>query len=57
MKLTPPKTITFWIAVALAILALVGKLVPSLPLISAHAFTVLLLGFIVLVLGVLIDSL
>ncbi|MGA2111111.1 MAG: hypothetical protein ABSG98_03040 [Anaerolineales bacterium] len=57
MKLTPPKPITFWIAIVLGVLALIGKLVSSIPVISAHAFTVLLLGFIVLVVGVLVNGL
>ncbi|HEY0853907.1 MAG TPA: hypothetical protein VGD86_03685 [Devosia sp.] len=51
MTLNAPTQIVFIIAVVLAVLALLGALVP-LPVISAYAFWILLVGFIVLAGGV-----
>ncbi len=56
MKLTPPKAITFWIAVILGALGFIGSLV-SIPLVSAYAFWFLFVGFVVLVLGLLVKGL
>lgn len=56
MKLTPPKVITFWIAVILAILAFLGT-ITTIPFVSAYAFWVLLVGFVLLVLGLLVKGL
>ncbi len=55
MKLTEPKQVTFIISVVLAILALLGMLV-SIPFVSANAFWVLLVAFVVLALGVLLKD-
>ena len=55
MTLNAPKQIVFIIAVVLAVLALLGALV-SLPVISAYAFWILLIGFIVLAGGVLMKG-
>ena len=57
MKLTPPKKITFWIAVVLGVLGLVGELVKNVPVLSPYAFWVLLVGFVLLVLSLLIKGL
>ena len=57
MKLSTPKMITFWIAVVLGVLGLLGKLVPSLPLVGAYAFWFLFVGFVLLVLGLMLDGL
>ncbi len=54
MRLTPPKKITFWIAVILAVLGLIGFFVPAL---SLFYFWLLLAGFVLLVLGLLIKGL
>ena len=48
MRLNAPKVVTFWIAVALAILGLVFYFIPF---VSAFAFFILLVGFVVLMLG------
>lgn len=53
ISLTPPRTLTFWVAVALAALALLGRITP-LPLFSMYSFGILLVAFIILALGVLI---
>jgi hypothetical protein len=57
MKLSTPKMITFWIAVVLGVLGLLGKLVPSLPLVGAFAFWFLFVGFVLLVLGLMLNGL
>ncbi len=54
MKLTPPKRITFWIAVILAVLGLIGKFVGVL---APFSFWLVLAGFVLLVLGLLIKGL
>lgn len=55
MTLNAPKQIVFIIAVVLAVLALLGALV-ALPFISAYAFWILLIGFIVLAGGVVMKG-
>ena len=55
MKLTPPKKITFWISVVLAALGLLGVLV-SIPVISGLAFWFVLVGYVVLLLGLLVKG-
>ncbi len=57
MKLSAPRQITFWIAVALAVLGLLGMIVPTLPLIGGFAFWLVLVGFVVLALGNMLDGL
>ncbi len=52
MKLTPPKQITFWASVVIGVLGVIGKLIPSLPLISANAFWLVVFGFVLLILAV-----
>lgn len=56
MKLTPPKKLTFWIAVILGLLGLVAMLVPALSL-TNYAFWILFIGFLLLALGLLIKGL
>jgi hypothetical protein len=50
MDLSAPKQVTFWVAVILAVLGLLGALV-KIPLVSTYAFWFLLVGFVVLALG------
>jgi type IV secretory pathway VirB3-like protein len=50
MKLSRPKQITFVIAAILAVLALLGKLT-AIAFVSANAFWILLIGFVLLALG------
>ena len=56
MKLSAPKQITFWIAVAVAVLGLIAFLVPSIGF-AAAAFWLLALGFVILALGNLLSNL
>jgi heme/copper-type cytochrome/quinol oxidase subunit 1 len=56
MKFTPPKQITFWIAVVLAALGLIASLV-TIPVLSGIAFWLVLAGFILLALSLLIKGL
>ncbi len=50
MKLNAPKKNLFWVTVVLAVLALIGTFV-SVPLLSAWAFWLLLVAYVVLVIG------
>ena len=56
MKLSPPKAITFWIAVVLGLLAFLGTLI-ALPFISANPFWVMFVAWALLVLGLLVKGL
>lgn len=56
MKLTPPKAVTFWIAVVLGLLAFLGTLV-AIPFVSANAFWVMFVAWALLVLGLLVKGL
>ena len=51
MQLSPPRQTTFWASVIIGLLGIVGKLVPSLPLVGPYAFGLLAIGFALLVLG------
>ena len=50
MKLIPPKKLTFWISVVLAVLGLLGSVV-SIPFVSGFAFWFVLVAYVVLFLG------
>ncbi len=52
MKLSPPKKNTFWIAVVLGVLGLIGHF-EALPFISAYSFWFVVAGFALLLLGLL----
>lgn len=56
MKLSAPKNVTFWIAVALAVLGLLGSQGVFAGL-SSYAFWLVLAGFVVLALGNLMKDL
>jgi hypothetical protein len=56
MKLTPPKEITFWIAVVLGILGLLAE-IGTLSVLPIAAFWLLFIGFALLVLGLLVKGL
>lgn len=56
MDLSAPKQVTFWIAVVLAILGVLGSLVPSLGL-ASFAFWLVVIGFVVLAAGNLFEGL
>ena len=55
MKLSAPKVVTFWIAVILAALGLLATLV-TIPVLSGFAFWLVVIGFIVLAVGNLIEG-
>jgi hypothetical protein len=55
MNLSAPKNITFYIAVALAVLGLLGSLI-QLPFVTGQAFWFVLIGFIVLAIGVVMPD-
>jgi hypothetical protein len=55
MKLSPPKQITFWIAVILAVLGIIAGLV-TIPVLSGYAFWLVVIGFIVLAAGNLFEG-
>lgn len=56
LSLSRPRDITFVIAVIIAALALLGKIV-ALPVFSIYGFGLLLIAFIILALGVLLRDL
>jgi len=56
MKLSAPKTITWWIAVVLGVLGILGTFV-SLPFVSAYAFWFVEVAFILLALATYFKSL
>lgn len=55
MKLSPPKKTTFWAAVILALLGLIGA-VANVPVLKDLAFWLVLVGFVILALGNLLDG-
>lgn len=54
MKLSPPKVITFWIAVALAILGGIAYVIPGY---SQYSLLLVTAGFILLMLGNIFNKL
>ena len=56
MKLSAPKQITFWVAVVIAVLGAIAKLV-AIPVLSGFPGWLLLIAFVVLALGNLIEGL
>ena len=56
MKLTPPKVITFWVAVILGVLGFLGTFM-TIPFVSANSFWFVFIGWLLLVLGLLIKGL
>ncbi len=55
MKLSRPKQITFWIAVILAVLGVIASLV-TVPVLSGFAFWLVVIGFVVLAAGNLLEG-
>lgn len=55
MKLTPPKAMTFYVAIALGILGLLGTFV-SIPVVSGLAFWFVFAGFALLALGLTVKG-
>ena len=56
MKLSAPKQITFWIAVVIAALGVIAKLV-TIPVLSRFPGWLVLIAFVVLAAGNLIEGL
>lgn len=56
MKLSAPKTITWWIAVILGVLGILGTLV-TIPFVSTYAFWFVTAGFVLLALASLLKGL
>jgi hypothetical protein len=54
MQLNPPKQITFWISILLGVLGLLGFFVSAL---TPYAFWLLLIGFVLLVAGLVVKGL
>lgn len=55
MKLTPPSRLAFWISVILVGLGFLGVLT-TIPFVSGSAFWFVLVGYIVLLLGLLVKG-
>jgi hypothetical protein len=56
MKLSPPKNITWWVALVLGVLALIGHL-GILAALSPYAFWLAMVGLILLLVATLIKNL
>jgi hypothetical protein len=56
MKLSAPKNITWWIAVVLGGLGILGSFI-SLPFVSANAFWFVAVGFVLLALATCLKAL
>lgn len=56
MKLTPPKQVTFWISVVLALLGLLSQL-GVFTLLPIAAFWLLFIGFVLLALSLMVKGL
>lgn len=56
MKLNAPTTVVWWIAVVLGVLGFIGTLV-AIPFVSAYAFWLVLVGWLLLVLATVLKGL
>lgn len=56
MNISAPKQITFWIAVVVAVLGLLAGLV-TIPFLSGIAFWLVVIGFLILAAGNLVEGL
>jgi hypothetical protein len=56
MKLSTPKQLTFWIAVALAVLGVIAKLIPTVAKLGLSGWLVLI-AFVVLAAGNVVEGL
>jgi len=55
MNLNEPKVITFWIAVVVAVIAVISAIV-TIPVLSGIAFWLLLIAFVILAAGNLLKG-
>jgi hypothetical protein len=56
MTLSAPKQITFWVAVVVALIGLIASLV-AIPVLSGFALWIVVLGFVILAAGNLLQGL
>ena len=56
MNISAPKQVTFWVAVVLAVLGVLASLV-SIPVLSGFSFWLVVIGFVVLAAGNLVEGL
>ncbi len=56
LSLSRPREVTFVVSIVIAALTLLGQIVP-LPFFSAYGYGLLLIAYIILTLGVLLDNL
>ena len=56
MKLRAPKNITFWIAVIIAVVGVIASFV-TIPFLSPYAFWLVVIAFVLLALGNLLEGL
>jgi len=55
MKFNAPKQVTWWIAVVIGVVGIIAALV-AIPVLSAYAFWLVAIGFIVLALATVIPN-
>ncbi len=51
LRLSEPRVITFAIAVLLALLGIIGKISPTVPVLGEYAFVLVAAAFVLLALG------
>ena len=51
MKLNAPKQSTWWVSVILAVIAILAAWIVAIPFVTANAFLVLLVAFVIIWLG------
>jgi hypothetical protein len=56
MQMSSPKAVTWWVAVVLGVLGLIGSFV-AIPVISAYAFWLVFLGFLLLAVASVVNGL
>lgn len=56
MTLNAPSQTMFIVAVVIAVIALLGAIIPSIPVVSAYAFWVLVVAFLVLAVSVVMKG-
>ncbi len=55
MKLSAPKQITFWVAVVVSLIGLIASFV-AIPFLSGFALWIVVLGFVILVAGNVLEG-
>jgi hypothetical protein len=56
MKLSAPKTVTWWVAVVIGVLGILGNLV-TIPVVSGLAFWLVALAFVILAVATFMEGL